>query len=475
MKPSRNILVVDLLQDSLYDEVVSYAYDLGGQLRRVYSSQLIVNSYLDSVKYDRFGAKTSQKYGNGLKTSYTYNNLTRRLSNIATMNGNSQSLTENFTYDASDQLVSLLFLCSPKEKKQKENALAAVEKNPVHYAHQLAERRNRRCGRMQSQACLGYAEPRGEKDAKHLNSQHRSTPLPCYGKRIFSVTPQDGEITTEYAPLWQNGTLPKYSFNAKELDEETGMYYYEARYYKPPVFTSRDPMFEKYFWMTPYAYCANNPVKYVDPNGKWPTKKVSGDKVSRNFSNTKKTHPISKEKRNHYGVDFAVPTNTEVHAAASGIVIYTGYQYNKQSKTGYGYYIDIQHDNGYITRYAHLSTIEVKKDDEVTDGFIIGYSGATGGVTGPHLHFEIMKDGEYIDPLTVNDLQKRINFENGCPIQLDEVKVIDIAPVFEFSDPLINMNEKYIEDALKRMIEDIKPIDIYLNNLQNDEYTKVKK
>ena len=76
-----------------------------------------------------------------------------------------------------------------------------------------------------------------------------------------------GEITTEYAPLWQNGTLPKYAFNAKELDEETGMYYYEARYYKPPVFTSRDPMFEKYFWMTPYAYCANNPVKYVDPSG----------------------------------------------------------------------------------------------------------------------------------------------------------------------------------------------------------------
>ena len=76
-----------------------------------------------------------------------------------------------------------------------------------------------------------------------------------------------GEITTEYAPLWQNGTLPKYSFNAKELDEETGMYYYEARYYKPPVFTSRDAMFEKYFWMTPYAYCANNPVKYVDPDG----------------------------------------------------------------------------------------------------------------------------------------------------------------------------------------------------------------
>ncbi len=65
---------------------------------------------------------------------------------------------------------------------------------------------------------------------------------------------------------WRN--MPKYSFNAKELDEETGMYYYEARYYRAPTFTSRDPLFEKYFWMSPYAYCANNPVKYVDPSGR---------------------------------------------------------------------------------------------------------------------------------------------------------------------------------------------------------------
>ena len=137
------------------------------------------------------------------------------------------------------------------------------------------------------------------------------SPQPCYGRRIFSFTPHVaftslqptiansnifyyhtnhlgstafvtdqnqnvtqgflyapfGEITTEYDINFGYNVLPKYSFNAKELDEETGMYYYEARYYKPPVFTSRDPMFEKYFWMTPYAYCANNPVKYVDPNG----------------------------------------------------------------------------------------------------------------------------------------------------------------------------------------------------------------
>ncbi len=77
-----------------------------------------------------------------------------------------------------------------------------------------------------------------------------------------------GEITTEYNINFGNNVIPKYSFNAKELDEETGFYYYEARYYNPPTFTSRDPLFEKYFWMSPYAYCANNPVKYVDPDGR---------------------------------------------------------------------------------------------------------------------------------------------------------------------------------------------------------------
>jgi len=77
-----------------------------------------------------------------------------------------------------------------------------------------------------------------------------------------------GEITNEYNISFGSSVLPKYSFNAKELDEETGMYYYEARYMAPPVFISRDPLFEKYPTFSPYAYCANNPVKYVDPDGR---------------------------------------------------------------------------------------------------------------------------------------------------------------------------------------------------------------
>ena len=77
-----------------------------------------------------------------------------------------------------------------------------------------------------------------------------------------------GEILSEYNPGWQSGVIPKNSFNAKELDEENGMYYYSARYYAPPTFISRDPMFEKYPSISPYTYCANNPLIFVDPTGK---------------------------------------------------------------------------------------------------------------------------------------------------------------------------------------------------------------
>ncbi|MBO7465595.1 MAG: hypothetical protein J6T56_07100, partial [Bacteroidales bacterium] len=82
---------------------------------------------------------------------------------------------------------SLLFLCSPKEKKQKERAFAAVEKNPVHNARQLAERR-------------------------YPLRSHRSAPLPCYGRRIFSFTPHVSDMTLTTREIqrfqqWQNATM----------------------------------------------------------------------------------------------------------------------------------------------------------------------------------------------------------------------------------------------------------------------------
>ena len=109
------------------NEVVNYIYDLGGKLERMYNNSSY--TYLDNIIYDRFGAKTSQDYGNGIVTQYTYNDTTRRLTDILTSNnfslhytydlvGNvtqvastcpwlqNQSFTETFSYDSTDQLIS---------------------------------------------------------------------------------------------------------------------------------------------------------------------------------------------------------------------------------------------------------------------------------------------------------------------------------------------------------------------------------
>ena len=119
---------------------------------------------------------------------------------------------------------------------------------------------------------LEFLQPCGNSNAvyyyhpNHLGSTSFVTDMQQSVVQSFLYAPY-GEIISEYNTHAMGDAFPKYAFNAKELDEETGMYYYEARYYAPPVFTSRDPLFEKYFWMSPYAYCANNPVKYVDPSG----------------------------------------------------------------------------------------------------------------------------------------------------------------------------------------------------------------
>jgi RHS repeat-associated protein len=89
-----------------------------------------------------------------------------------------------------------------------------------------------------------------------------------------------GEILAEYNAYWYQGKIPDYQFNSKEKDKESGLYYYSARYYNPPTFISRDPLFEKYFWCSPYAMTLNNPVKYIDPDGK---RVFAHDRISKQY------------------------------------------------------------------------------------------------------------------------------------------------------------------------------------------------
>lgn len=96
----------------------------------------------------------------------------------------------------------------------------------------------------------------------------------------------------------------------------------------------------------------------------------------------------------HSGIDFAAPAGTPIYATGPGIVTRSGWG------TGYGNYIEIDHQNGYLTRYAHASKLHVQIGDSIHAGQHIANVGCTGRCTGPHLHFEVVKSGKRQNPST---------------------------------------------------------------------------
>ncbi|WP_295316760.1 M23 family metallopeptidase [Roseobacter sp.] len=103
--------------------------------------------------------------------------------------------------------------------------------------------------------------------------------------------------------------------------------------------------------------------------------------------------PKTGGRRMHKGVDFAAPAGTDLHATADGVVIQAGWQ------SGYGRLVKIQHEFGIETRYAHLSKIRVKVGQRVSRGDHIGDMGASGRVTGVHLHYEVRVGGKAVNPM----------------------------------------------------------------------------
>lgn len=104
-------------------------------------------------------------------------------------------------------------------------------------------------------------------------------------------------------------------------------------------------------------------------------------------------HPTKHRVLFHQGVDFAAPQGSPIVAVADGLVTFSG------RKSGYGNMIEIRHVDGYSTRYGHNSVNLVQEGQQVRQGQKIGAVGATGTATGPHVHFEVLKNGEHRDPI----------------------------------------------------------------------------
>lgn len=152
---------------------------------------------------------------------------------------------------------------------------------------------------------------------------------------------------------------------------------------------------------TAYYFEHDGKPGFYDPFGRelgssaW-TKPVDRSRISSPFG-LRRMHPILRRVLPHTGVDYAAASGTPVHATADGVVSVAG------RRGGYGTMVEVRHPNGYSTRYAHLSSLSARAivGSVVEQGDVIGRVGMTGLATGPHLHYEVRRRGQPIDPTSI--------------------------------------------------------------------------
>lgn len=139
------------------------------------------------------------------------------------------------------------------------------------------------------------------------------------------------------------------------------------------------------------AICASGDSDDLPPLH-MPVKDISFTQIGASIG--MKTNPVLKARVRHNGLDMIVSTGTDVFASASGRV-----KSVERNTGGKGNMITIVHESGYMTRYAHLSTMTVRQGSRVKTGQKIGTVGTSGSSFAPHLHYEVLKDGLYLDPV----------------------------------------------------------------------------
>ncbi len=156
-----------------------------------------------------------------------------------------------------------------------------------------------------------------------------------------------------------------------------------------PSFYGRPPSGQRWdVWATPPS--APSTFSRIELGGRFAFPVAQFKRLSSPFGYRR--HPIRGGIRKHTGIDLASWTGTKIFAADSGTVIHSGWL------GGYGYCVMIDHHNGYVTVYGHCSKLVVDVGDNVRRGDYIAQVGSTGASTGPHLHFEVRRNGTPIDP-----------------------------------------------------------------------------
>ena len=112
-----------------------------------------------------------------------------------------------------------------------------------------------------------------------------------------------------------------------------------------------------------------------------------------------RSDPLLGYTKRHTGMDFACPPGNPIYATGDGVVVLAKYDHS-----GYGRHVEIDHGFGYVTRYAHMSRLDVEDGQVVRRGDCIGLSGRSGRITGPHLHYEVIYRNNYVNPAWYMDL-----------------------------------------------------------------------
>ena len=195
----------------------------------------------------------------------------------------------------------------------------------------------------------------------------------------FNTETRNGD---EFAAVWeeyytQDGNITRQDLVAALYKGSvTGENY--AFYYEDEFFDKSGKINKKMFLKSPISF--------------------RGVRISSRF-NPNRLHPILRIRRPHLGIDYAAPTGTPVQTVADGVVTFVG------TKGGFGKYVEIRHANNYVTSYGHLSRYASKaqKGNKVKQGDTVGYVGATGLATGPHLDFRIKENNKFVDFLKMKN------------------------------------------------------------------------